>query len=124
MAQFRQQRVSLLKKTATSGLTTDTGDSITEPEPRESIGAMLIVRNLTGTAPSITGKVQHSADDASITDANAAWVDLLTFTAITANGAQFQKLDANSYKYFPRLRAQVTRAGTAVTNLDYDLAII
>src|SRR2546430_1540279 len=123
MPQFRQQRVSLLKAVGTSGLTTDTSPSVTEPECRDSLTAALMVRNLTGTAPSITAKIQHSPSDLSIADGAAEWVDLLTFTALVANGVQVQSLPAAQFRYFPRLRAQVTRAGTAVTNLDYDIAI-
>ena len=55
-----------------------------------------------------------------MTDANAVWVDLLTFSAQTATGANIQ---STTSRYFPRLRAQVTRGGTAVTDLDYDVVI-
>jgi hypothetical protein len=111
----------MLTKDNTSGLTTDTGDSFGEAQKRVGglVGA-LIIRALAGTAPSITGKIQHSPSPASVSDANAVWLDLLTFTAQTAVGAQAQN---TTLPYFPRLRALVTRAGTAVTQLSYDVVI-
>ena len=118
-----ERRISLLSATGTSGLTTDTGPGVVEQSARAGLVGSIMVRNLTGTAPSITAKIQHSPADISVPDATAEWLDLLTFTAITANGAQVQQLVAGQPKYFPRLRALVTRGGTAVTNLDYDVAI-
>jgi hypothetical protein len=113
---------NILSKDNTSGLTTDTGPSYTEEYRRPGgLGGALVIRGLTGTAPSITGKVQHSPSPMSVADASAVWLDLLTFTAQTATGAQFQQV---STPYFPRLRATVTRGGTAVTDLDYDMMII
>ncbi len=107
----------------TSGLSTDTTPSFTEPFRRAGgLGAALIVKGLAGSSPSITGKIQHSpSDPTSVNDASAVWLDLLTFTAQTANGANFQQI---AQPYFPRLRAQVTRGGTTVTNLDYDVVIV
>lgn len=113
----------IMSKTATSGLTTDTGPSFTESARRTGgLLAALILRNLTGSSPSITGTIQHSADPDSISDANAAWVTLLTFTAQTANGVFIPA--AAAAVYFPRIRGVVVRGGTSVTNLDYDVVII
>lgn len=113
---------TLLSKDNTSGLSTDTSDVFTESVRRPGgLGGALIVRSVSGTAPSITAKVQHSPSPDSVADASAVWIDLLTFTALTAAGAQFQSV---STPYFPRLRATVTRAGTTVTDLDYDVVII
>lgn len=106
----------------TSGLSSDNSPSFDETARRPGLGAALIVRNLTGSAPSITGKIQHSPDPNSVSDASANWIDLMTFTAQTANGANTQVLSAAT-PYFPRLRAQVTRGGTSVTNLDYEVVI-
>src|SRR5438876_12448117 len=115
------RRRSILSNKATSGLTTDTGGSVQESERNDGgLAGCLIIRGLTGTAPSITGKIQHSAADASVADANAEWLDLLTLTAQTVNGSQLQ---TTLNPYFPRLRALVTRGGTAVTNLDYDVVL-
>jgi hypothetical protein len=112
----------IFSKTGTSGLSTDTTPTFTEATRRGGgLGGALIIKNLTGSSPSITGKLQHSPDADSVTDANANWIDLLTFTAQTANGAQFQSVTT---PYFPRLRATVTRGGTSVTNLDYDVVIV
>lgn len=112
---------TVASKDSTSGLTTDTSESFTEPMRRHGgITGALIVRAVTGTAPSITGKLQHSPSPASVTDANAVWKDLLTFAAQTTAGADVQQ---TAVAYFPRLRAQVTRGGTAVTNLNYDVVI-
>ena len=112
---------NILSATGTSGLTTDTGPGFSEGAVRPlGMTAALIVKNLTGTSPSITGKLQHSPSPDSVTDANAVWLDLLTFSAQTANGANVQ---STTSRYFPRLRATVTRGGTAVTNLDYDVVI-
>lgn len=112
----------MLTAAATSGLSTDTGPSFQEPTRRPGgLGGALIIKGLTGSSPSITGKVQHSPSPESVVDASAVWLDLLTFTAQTANGAQFQQV---STPYFPRLRATVTRGGTTVTNLDYDVVIV
>lgn len=106
---------------ATSGLTTDTHGSFSESERRPGgLTAALIIRSLTGTAPSITGKIQHSPSPVDVPDASAVWKDLLTFTAQTAAGADVQQ---TAVAYFPRLRATVTRAGTAVTELSYDVVI-
>jgi hypothetical protein len=119
-AQILYPRI-IATKTLTSGLTTDTSDSFQEVERRiNGLTAALIVKNLTGTAPSITGKIQHSPSDPSVSDANAVWKDLMTFAAQTANGVDVQVVQT---PYFPRVRAQVTRGGTAVTNLDYDVVI-
>jgi len=112
---------NILSATGTSGLSTDTGPGVSEGVRRLSgLAGALIIKNLTGSAPSITGKIQHSPSPDSVADASAVWIDLLTFTAQTANGAQFQSVGT---PYFPRLRAQVTRGGTTVTNLDYDVVI-
>lgn len=106
----------------TSGLSTDTGTSFSERERRVGgLSAALIIRAVAGTAPSITGKIQHSPSPEAVSDATAVWKDLLTFAAQTAAGADFQTTAAG---YFPRLRAQVTRGGTAVTDLDYDVAVV
>lgn len=105
----------------TSGLSTDTSESVSEIERRPGgLVAALIVRAVAGTAPSITGKIQHSPSPASVADASAVWKDLLTFAAQTAAGADVQQ---TTNPYFPRLRALVTRGGTAVTDLDYDVVI-
>lgn len=111
---------TILTQDNTSGLTTDTGPSFQEVQRRPGLVAALIIRGLTGTAPSITGKIQHSPSPASVSDASAVWKDLLTFAAQTATGADVQQ---TTNPYFPRLRAQVTRGGTAVTDLDYDVVI-
>jgi hypothetical protein len=104
----------------TSGLTSDTRELVeSERRPGGLVGA-LIIRGLTGTTPSITGKIQHSPSPMSVPEASAVWKDLLTFAAQTAVGADVQQ---TSNPYFPRLRAQVTRGGTAVTDLDYDVVI-
>jgi len=112
---------TLLSADNTSTLGTDTGPGFSEGyrRPLGLVGA-LIIRGLAGTAPSITGKIQHSPSPDSVADASAVWLDLLTFTAQTAVGAQVQQ---TTNPYFPRLRAQVTRGGTAVTDLDYDVVI-
>ncbi len=115
------RRRSILTATLTSGLSTDTGGSVQESERNDGgLAACLIIRQIAGTAPSITGKIQHSPADASVSDANAEWLDLLTFTAQTVNGTQLQ---TTVTPYFPRLRALVTRGGTAVTRLDYDVVL-
>lgn len=121
MAVVRRSIRNMMSKTGTSGLTTDTSEVFTEVERRVGgLIAGLVVANLTGTAPSITAKIQHSPSPDSVSDANAVWLDLLTFTAITANGSQIQ---STAGPYFPRLRAQLTRGGTAVTTLDYNITI-
>ena len=105
----------------TSGLTTDTGTSFTEPQRRQlGLTAALIIRGLAGTAPSITGRVEHSASPDSVADASAVWSTLLTFGAQTAVGANYQ---VTTNPYFPRVRGVVIRGGTAVTDLDYDVVI-
>lgn len=115
------RRRSILTASLTSGLTTDTGGSVQESERNDGgLVACLIIRALAGTGPSITGKIQHTAADASVADGAAEWLDLLTFTAQTANGAQIQ---STLTPYFPRLRALVTRGGTAVTALTYDVVL-
>lgn len=113
----------LANRVGTSGLSTDNNDAVYLVEKGNGglVGA-LIIRGLTGTAPSITGLIQHSPDPASVSDAAANWFTLLTFTAQTANGAQIQTLAAGT-SYFTRLRAQVVRGGTAVTNLDYEMVM-
>lgn len=109
-------------KNATSGLTTDTNAGFVEVERRTGgLTAALNIRALVGTAPSITGKIQHSPSPLSVNDATANWLDLLTFTAMTAVGAQVQQ---TANPYFPRLRSVITRGGTAVTQLDYDVVIV
>lgn len=113
----------MASKVGTSGLSTDTNDGFEESARRSGgLTAALIVKNLTGTAPSITGKIQHSPSPSSVPDASAVWIDLLTFAAQTANGANVQV--TTNAPYFPRIRSVVTRGGTAVTNLDYDVVIV
>lgn len=111
----------ILSASGTSGLSTDTGPGVSEGVRRlGGITGALIIRAVAGSSPSITGKIQHSPSPDSVADASAVWIDLLTFTAQTAAGAQVQVV---STPYFPRLRATVTRGGTTVTNLDYDVVI-
>ncbi len=121
LAQPLVPRVAL-SRNATSGLTTDTGDALIEPMRRAGgLAAALIIRSVAGTAPSITGKIQHSPSPASVADATAVWKDLLTFAAQTGTGADVQQV---ATPYFPRLRAQVIRGGTAVSELSYDVVIV
>lgn len=116
--------VTLAHKDDTSGLTTDTHPGvILSPHmlgPQAALIGSLIIRALTGTAPSITGTVQHSPSPPEVPDASAIWVTLLTFTAQTGVGSQQQ---TTTGPVFPRLRATVTRGGTAVTDLDYTLTV-
>lgn len=112
----------LFRLLGSSGLATVTGDGAGESERRPGgIAASLTITALTGTTPSITGKVQHSPSPDSVADASAVWLDLLTFTAQTATGAQVQQ---TTNPYFPRLRGQITKGGTAVTNLDAEIVIV
>ena len=105
----------------TSGLTTDTGASFTEPQRRPfGLTAALICRVLTGSSPSITGRVEHSASPDSVPDASAVWSTYVTFGAQTSAGANYQ---TSTNPYFPRLRCVVIRGGTSVTELDYDVVI-
>lgn len=110
-------------KANTSGLTTDTNAGFAEVERRTGgLTAALLVRTLVGTAPSITGKIQHSPSPLSVNDAAALWFDLLTFTAITTTATG--QIQQTAVPYFPRLRSVITRGGTAVTQLDYDVVIV
>lgn len=99
----------------TSGLGTDTSQEFNESVRRDGLVAALIITGLAGTSPSITGFIDHSPDGVN-------WVALLTFVAQTAVGANVQTLAAGT-SYFSRLRARVVRGGTAVTDLDYEVAI-
>ena len=67
-----------------------------------------------GTTPSFTVKVQHSFDT------GTSWLDLVTFTAMTANGSQtlFASEDAGTVVIGPTFRAIVSAAsGTTPTAL-------
>lgn len=113
---------TLFRELGVSGLATTNGPSFTQVARRQGgLGAALNITALAGTAPSITGKVQHSPSPTSVSDAAAVWIDLLTFTAQTAVGAQFQNILT---PYFPRLRGQITTGGTAVTNMDAEIVIV
>ncbi len=117
----RFTHLRLFSAEATSGLTTDTPASVSLAYRRDGLAGALVIRSVAGTAPSITGKIQHSPSPDSVSDAAAVWFDLLTFPAQTAVGGQFQAVTG---AYFPRLRAQLTRGGTAVTELSYDFFIV
>lgn len=112
---------TILTRDNTSGLTTDSQEFSEAVRRLGGLSAALIIRNVAGTAPSITGKIQHSPSPMSVPEASAVWKDLLTFAAQTVAGADIQQ---TANPYFPRLRAQVTRGGTAVTDLDYDVVIV
>lgn len=62
----------------------------------------LEVTTITGTTPSLTAKIQHSAD-------NVSWADLITFTAATAIGGQRVAVAGTVNRY---TRALWTIAGT------------
>lgn len=114
--------IRIASRDNTSGLSTDTLPEVFEASRRiGGLAAALIIRGLTGSSPSITGKIQHSPSPADVAESSAVWLDLLTFGAQTTTGANFQSV---STPYFPRLRAQVTRGGTSVSDLDYDVVIV
>ncbi len=64
--------------------------------------AVLSVASVSGTTPSATVKIQHSAD-------NVSWADLGTFSAATAIDAQYLVLPNSINRY---VRAQWTISGT------------
>ena len=64
--------------------------------------AYLNVTGVTGTSPNIVVKVQHSTN-------NSTWVDLATFTAATAIGAQRIPVSGTVNRY---LRTLWTVTGT------------
>ncbi len=65
--------------------------------------AYLQVTAASGTTPSLTVKIQHSTD-------NSTWVDLITFTAVTAaNQAERKAVTGNVNRY---IRATWTISGT------------
>ena len=77
-----------------------------------SLGAT--VRAIAGASPSVVVRLQQSADPDAVDDATAFWTDLATFTAIVANGQQFQPVTG---PHQHRLRWQIVRSGT-FTNAD------
>jgi len=48
-------------------------------------GAFIIATSVSGTTPSLTAKIQHSADD-------VTYADLVTFTALTSAGAEVKEV--------------------------------
>lgn len=64
--------------------------------------ATLHATTVSGTTPSLTGKVQHSTDD-------SVWVDLITFTAATAATSERKTVTGTVNRY---VRGQWTISGT------------
>ena len=90
----------LSAKTATaSNASVDNGASTTN-----GFSAYLHVTAASGTTPSMTAKVQHSAD-------NSTWADLGTFTAVTAANAYQRITGTGTVNRY--LRAQYTISGTS-----------
>lgn len=85
---------SVLDYTATTGATTAAGCS-----------AQLHVLSVSGTTPSITGKIQHSAT------VGGTYADLITFNAQTAVGSQRQVIDAGT-TIQPCIKFSYTVSGT------------
>lgn len=75
--------------------------------------ATLKVGTVTGTTPSLTGKVQGSVDG------GTTWQDLITFTALTATGAadtkDYATVDAASAQVIPDLLRFSVSALTGTT---------
>lgn len=69
--------------------------------------AYLQVTAASGTAPSLTAKVQHSADD-------ITYADLITFDAATAIGAQ-RKSVAGTVNRYTRARHEISGTGPSFT---------
>lgn len=83
---------------------TGNGSSVDNAASSANGGAgHLHVTAKSGTTPSITGKIQHSAD-------NSTWADLITFTALTATGAQRVEVTGTVNRYLRFIR---TISGTS-----------
>lgn len=53
------------------------------------LGAFLIATSVSGTSPTADVKIQHSAD-------NSTWVDLVTFTQVTAASSEIKEVEAGT----------------------------
>jgi len=89
----------LVARTATGNTTANDNTSST------SAGAKAILHCTAFTGTDITIKVQHSAD-------NSTWVDLITFTQLTAIGAELQSATGTINRY---LRVNITGTFTTAT---------
>jgi hypothetical protein len=64
---------------------------------------MIQISAVSGTTPTIVGKIQHSTD-------NSVWVDLITFSSANSVSAQVASVSGTVNRY---VRAQYTIAGTS-----------
>jgi hypothetical protein len=102
-----QTIIPLLNSTLT---VTGQGSSIALPAKLSRWVALITGGAVTGTNPTLDLKIQHSADGTN-------WVDLISFTQITASSAVEYKFAAAATDYLkpllPFARANYTIGGTA-----------
>lgn len=68
-----------------------------------------VVSGVAGAAPTVDVDLQDSPDGSNVSDANATWYTLLSFTQRTTNEGE---LKAFTGPHFGRVRAKMTTGGT------------
>jgi uncharacterized membrane protein YdcZ (DUF606 family) len=118
------QRASTGVLTTLTGLGTYNSASFYDTARVGGYSLASIISVLTGTAPSIVVKLQHSPDNPdTVNDASANWFDVTgaTFGAQTATGAAV--LLTATGPTFARKRWVITRSGTSVTALSIECVL-
>ena len=99
---------------------TSSGTAVAVPGDALDAYGTIVVSSVTGTTPSFTALIQHSADG--VND----WVTVVTFTAATAATRETKVLTTTSVpRLLPYVRASYTVSGTTpsasiVINILYD----